>query len=136
MDRRRIGESAQNQVVGTTGRPQQHHRHWDTTASLIAFRRGTGMRLLVVEDDPKLAVVLRQGLKEHGFAVDVARDGIAGLDLAVTNDYDAVVLDVMLPGRDGFDVRERTGGGLAVRDAQCARVRRPIERGASPLQRK
>jgi len=62
------------------------------------------MRLLVVEDDPKLAVVLRQGLKEHGFAVDVARDGVAGLDLAVTNDYDAVVLDVMLPGRDGFDV--------------------------------
>ena len=62
------------------------------------------MRLLVVEDDARLAAVLRQGLSEHGFTVDAASEGAAGLALAVSNDYDAILLDVMLPGKNGFDV--------------------------------
>lgn len=62
------------------------------------------MRVLVVEDDPKLAALLRQGLKEHGFAVDAAREAAAGLELALANEYDAVLLDVMLPGRSGLDL--------------------------------
>ena len=62
------------------------------------------MRLLVVEDDARLALVLRQGLSEHGFTVDTASEGAAGLALAVSSDYDAILLDVMLPGKNGFDV--------------------------------
>lgn len=73
------------------------------------------MRLLVVEDDAKLAAVLRQGLKERGFAVDVVSSGGTGLELASSTDYDAVVLDLMLPGRNGFDVlRELRSRGRAV----------------------
>jgi heavy metal response regulator len=64
------------------------------------------MRLLLVEDDPKLAALIARGLREEGFAVDVARDGEDGLFRAVEQDYDAVVLDVMLPGLDGFTVLE------------------------------
>jgi DNA-binding response OmpR family regulator len=70
------------------------------------------MRLLLVEDDVKLADVLRQGLKEHGFSVEVCRDGAAGLEHALASEYDAILLDVMLPRRSGFDVlRELRGRG-------------------------
>jgi two-component system, OmpR family, copper resistance phosphate regulon response regulator CusR len=62
------------------------------------------MRLLVVEDEPKTAAFLRKGLAEHGCTVDVARTGDDGLRLAQSGDYDLVVLDVMLPGRDGWSV--------------------------------
>ena len=62
------------------------------------------MRVLVVEDDRKLAGVIRQGLKELGFAVDTAGDGPKGLELALATDYDAVVLDVMLPVLSGLEV--------------------------------
>lgn len=62
------------------------------------------MRVLVVEDDSKLAAVLRQGLKEQGFAADVARDGGRGLEMALATDYDAILLDVMLPDGNGFDL--------------------------------
>lgn len=62
------------------------------------------MRVLVVEDDAKLATVLRQGLKEQGFAVDTAGDGVVGLKLALTTAYDAVLLDLMLPELDGLEV--------------------------------
>lgn len=62
------------------------------------------MRILVVEDDPKLSAVLRQGLKEQGFAADTARDAPLGLELTRSTEYDAIVLDVMLPGRSGFDL--------------------------------
>ncbi len=62
------------------------------------------MRVLIVEDDSKLASVLRQGLKEQGFAVDVAGDGAAGLKLALATAYDAILLDLMLPGQGGLDV--------------------------------
>ncbi len=62
------------------------------------------MRLLVVEDEPKLAEYLRKGLGENGYVVDVAHDGIDGRHLATEGHYDLLVLDVMLPGVDGFGV--------------------------------
>jgi DNA-binding response OmpR family regulator len=62
------------------------------------------MRLLVVEDEVRLAEALRDGLTAEGFAVDVAHDGQDGLHLALENDYDAVVLDVMLPTLSGYRV--------------------------------
>ncbi|MBL8114574.1 MAG: response regulator transcription factor [Acidobacteria bacterium] len=62
------------------------------------------MRILVVEDDRKLVEVLRQGLKENGFAVDTAADGNQGLELALATGYDAIILDLMLPGISGADL--------------------------------
>ncbi|RZA07758.1 MAG: response regulator [Proteobacteria bacterium] len=62
------------------------------------------MKLLVVEDEAKLADYLRKGLTEEGFVVDVARNGIDGLHLATEGDYDLVLLDGMLPGIDGMAV--------------------------------
>jgi DNA-binding response OmpR family regulator len=64
------------------------------------------MRLLIVEDDAKLARALSRGLQREGYAVDVAPDGELGLQRVLAEDYDAVVLDVMLPGVDGFGVCE------------------------------
>ncbi len=62
------------------------------------------MRVLVVEDEAKLAGYLRKGLTENGYVVDVAADGIDGRHLALNGEYDLIVLDVMLPGVDGFSV--------------------------------
>lgn len=62
------------------------------------------MRILVIEDEPKLADYLHKGLSEQSYVVDLARDGIDGRHLAVEGTYDLIVLDVMLPGLDGFDV--------------------------------
>jgi len=62
------------------------------------------MRVLVVEDEGKTAAFLRKGLEENGFVVDVARRGDDGLHMARTVNYDVVVLDVMLPGLDGWAV--------------------------------
>lgn len=62
------------------------------------------MRILVVEDEKKLADYLRKGLTENGYVVDLAYDGIDGRHLAVNGEYDLLVLDVMLPGVDGFGV--------------------------------
>ena len=62
------------------------------------------MRLLVVEDEERLATALRRGLAAEGFAVDVAPDGPTGLHLARHGSYDAIILDVMLPGLSGYRV--------------------------------
>jgi two-component system OmpR family response regulator len=62
------------------------------------------MRLLLVEDDDKIASFVKKGFKAEGFAVDHASDGIAGLDLALTEPYDAAVVDIMLPGLDGLSL--------------------------------
>lgn len=67
-------------------------------------RPGATMRILVIEDNPKMATAIGQGLKEQGFAVDMAHTGFEGEEQAVANSYDAVVLDLMLPDRDGLDV--------------------------------
>ena len=65
------------------------------------------MRVLVVEDEARMAGVLQRALKEEGHAVDVARDGPEGLWLATENQYAAIILDVMLPGMDGFELCRR-----------------------------
>lgn len=62
------------------------------------------MKILVIEDEPKAAEYLRQGLSEAGYAVEVAHNGTDGLHVAATGDHALVILDIMLPGIDGFAV--------------------------------
>ena len=62
------------------------------------------MKILIVEDERKTGDYLKQGLSEAGFVADLARDGVDGLHLALTDDYELVVLDVMLPRLDGWQV--------------------------------
>lgn len=59
------------------------------------------MRILIIEDEKKIASFLKRGFKEEGYAVDLAHDGIEGEFLAATNEYDAIILDIMLPKLDG-----------------------------------
>jgi two-component system, OmpR family, copper resistance phosphate regulon response regulator CusR len=95
------------------------------------------MRLLVVEDEPKLAQYLHKGLSENGHVVDLAADGIEGRRLAAAGEYDLVLLDVMLPGVDGFGVLQAMRGQgrrtpvlmLTARDKVEDRVR-GLEQGA------
>jgi len=95
------------------------------------------MRVLVVEDEIKMAALLRRGLSEEGLAVDVAGSGEDGLVRAEATEYDAIVLDVMLPGIDGFETcrRLREGGTwapilmLTARDAVEDRIA-GLDRGA------
>src|SRR5260221_1160192 len=72
--------------------------------SLGAFFFLSTMRILIVEDEPKTAAYAKKGLTEHGFVVDIAANGVDGRHLALTSDYDLVVLDIMLPGADGWTV--------------------------------
>ena len=89
------------------------------------------MRVLVVEDEIRMARLLKRGLEEEGYAVDIAQDGPEGLWLATENPYGAIVLDVMLPGYDGFELcrRLRSAGKwmpvlmLTARDSVGDRVR-------------
>ena len=89
------------------------------------------MRLLLVEDTPRLADYVARGLRENGHVVDLATDGIEGRHLALEGDYDLVLLDVMLPGVDGFgvlDAMRRAGTRASVlmltaRDSVDDRVR-------------
>ena len=62
------------------------------------------MRILVIEDEPKLADYLKKGLSEQSHVVDLARDGVDGRHLALQGNYDLIILDVMLPGVDGFEI--------------------------------
>ena len=62
------------------------------------------MKILIVEDEPKTGEYLRQGLREAGFVVDLTQDGLDGLHLALQGEHDLVILDVMLPGMDGWQV--------------------------------
>jgi two-component system, OmpR family, copper resistance phosphate regulon response regulator CusR len=95
------------------------------------------MKLLLVEDDRKTVAYLRKGLMEAGFTVDVGDRGDDGLHLALTGDYDLIVLDVMLPGRDGWSfIAELRESGrqtpvlfLTAMDAVYQRVR-GLELGA------
>ena len=70
------------------------------------------MRILIVEDEPKVASFIRRALEEESYAVDVCSDGLQGRDLASEVDYDLIILDLMLPGLPGIDVLK------AVRDAK------------------
>jgi DNA-binding response OmpR family regulator len=88
------------------------------------------MRILLVEDEPTAARFIAKGLREAAYAVDVAADGVSAAEQVHQNDYDAVVLDVMLPGRDGLSVcRDLRAAGsdvpvlmLTARDAVESRV--------------
>lgn len=72
------------------------------------------MRLLIVEDETRLADTLRQLLHRQGYTADVCYDGVSGLDNALTGIYDLMVLDVMLPGLNGFQVaRQLRDAGIA-----------------------
>jgi len=62
------------------------------------------MRILVVEDEKKIAAFIKRGLKEEGYAVDVAADGEEGYHLITENDYDLILLDLLLPKRDGISL--------------------------------
>src|SRR5688572_14619850 len=89
------------------------------------------MRVLIVEDEPRLAATLARGLRENAYAVDIATDGKAALYQAGVNPYDAIILDVGIPDPDGFEVcrrlRERGVRArilmLTARDAVEDRVR-------------
>ncbi len=70
----------------------------------VAMPLGSTMKILIVEDEPKTGDYLKQGLSEAGFVADLCRDGLDGMHLALTEAYDLVVLDVMLPGLDGWGV--------------------------------
>ena len=73
------------------------------------------MRILVVEDEPTAATVLAKGLREHAYAVDVAADGESALQQVGANDYDLLILDIMLPVMNGLDVcRQLRADGTAV----------------------
>ncbi len=95
------------------------------------------MRLLVIEDEVKLAQYLHKGLSENGHVVDLAHDGIEGRRLALGGDYDLVLLDLMLPGVDGFGVLRAIRADkrnlpvlmLTARDAVADRVQ-GLEQGA------
>ncbi|HEY8906897.1 MAG TPA: heavy metal response regulator transcription factor [Rhodoferax sp.] len=95
------------------------------------------MKILIVEDEPKTGDYLKQGLTEAGFTVDLMRQGVDGLHLALTESYDLAILDVMLPGLDGWGVLagiRRAGKDLPVmfltaRDAVDDRVK-GLELGA------
>ena len=75
------------------------------------------MKILVVEDELRLAEALQQIMQEQKYQVDVANDGDDGLDYALYGDYDVIVLDVMLPGKDGFEI---------VRALRAAKVKTPV----------
>jgi two-component system, OmpR family, copper resistance phosphate regulon response regulator CusR len=102
-----------------------------TRARPLELKGPNGMRILVIEDESKTAKFLKKGLSEAGFVVDVASDGPEGLYLAQEVDFDLLVLDVMLPGLDGWEVltRLRRAGRrapvlfLTARDAVHERVR-------------
>ena len=68
------------------------------------MRKGIDMKILVIEDERKVANFLQKGLKEEQYVVDVACDGLEGEHLAKTNDYDLILLDIMLPGKDGIEI--------------------------------
>lgn len=78
------------------------------------------MRILVVEDDLKSAAYVKKGLSETAFVVDVARDGESALNLAGTTRYDLIILDIMLPGKDGWAVLEALRGRVFPQQDQHA----------------
>lgn len=85
------------------------------------------MRILIVEDEPKTGHYLKLGLQEAGFSVDLARDGVDGLHLAMTGDYELIVLDVMLPGLNGWQVLDQLRQGGKELPILCLTARDQVE---------
>lgn len=85
---------------------QRRYKFVIPTLLEVSDNRAT-MRILIVEDEPKTGDYLHKGLNESGFITDLARDGVDGLQLALEQDYDAIVLDVMLPSLNGWQVLEQ-----------------------------
>jgi DNA-binding response OmpR family regulator len=75
------------------------------------------MRILVIEDEKKVASFIKHGLEEERYIVETASDGISGFDLALNNHFDVILLDVMLPGKSGFEV---------LKDLRSAGVNTPV----------
>lgn len=75
------------------------------------------MRILIVDDEVQLAASVARGLMAEGFHVDLARDGLSGRDAALAGDYDAIVLDIMLPGLQGYRV---------LQELRSAEIRTPV----------
>ena len=87
------------------------------------------MKLLVVEDERRLAQILAEGLLEAGYLVEVAFDGVEGQALALTGEFDVIILDLMLPRRDGLEIcrrpalgRQPTRSGRALLHKNCRAV--------------
>jgi len=113
-------------------------RRWAAPALYDHLPEGTmALKLLVIEDEVKTSKFLKKGFEEAGFVVDAARDGLEGLHLARESEFDLVILDVMLPGLDGWQVLSRLRHAgcrslillLTARDAVHERVR-GLELGA------
>jgi DNA-binding response OmpR family regulator len=75
------------------------------------------MRLLVIEDEHRIANSIKTGLEQENYAVDVAYDGTHGFDLAASEDYDVIILDLMLPGKSGLEI---------CRELRAAKIHTPI----------
>src|SRR5829696_3676628 len=80
---------------------------WDSRDGVQTSKERTGVQILVVEDEPRLASPLRRGLTEMAHAVDLAADGEEALAWVDVDDYDVIVLDIMLPGIDGLELCRR-----------------------------
>jgi len=65
------------------------------------------MRILIIEDEQRLAKAIKKGLEQEAYAVDAAFDGLYGFDLAAVEEYDLIILDLMLPGMDGIQICEK-----------------------------
>lgn len=75
------------------------------------------MRILIIEDEKKVSAFIKRGLEQESYAVDVVADGIEGQHYAEVNQYDAIILDIMLPGKNGLEV---------LRDIKAAGVKAPV----------
>jgi two-component system OmpR family response regulator len=91
------------------------------------------MRALIVEDEVKMAKLLRRGLSEEGYAADVALNGERAIAMASASEYDVIVLDVMLPGIDGFEVCRRLRGSGVRSPALMLTARDAVEDRAAGL---
>ena len=79
------------------------------------------MRVLIVEDETKVAAAVRRGLEAEGFAVDVALPGTDGLWMATENPYDVIVLDILLPGLNGYEVCRKLREAAGVEPLETVR---------------
>src|ERR1700726_364104 len=83
---------------------QSTGRNAKATFNVLSQEEGLRMRILVVEDDPRLGPSLKKGLEKHHYAVDVVADGEDAVLMGTTTPYDLIVLDVLLPNLNGFEV--------------------------------